>query len=220
MALARALAKRPKVLLLDEPLSALDRKLREATRQELKALQVRLGSTFVMVTHDQEEAMTMADRIAVMDHGRIVQVAGPRDLYEAPVNRQVAEFVGEVNILEARVLETDGFNMIADSAGDRVHLRSPRRHANPGDAVWIGLRPEKLVVGRTEPNQAANKVSGRISAIQYYGNATALTIGAVDGRRALKASIANITRDLADPFVVGDAVWLSWSADAGVLLRE
>src|SRR6202165_3952935 len=138
VALARALAKRPKVLLLDEPLAALDKKLRAETEFELMALQERLGTTFLVVTHDQEEAMTMADRIGVMDRGRVVQVAPPEEVYEQPSTRYVADFIGDVNLIEARV----GKGKTLDSEIGVIRATSTK--AKAGATVWLALRPEKM----------------------------------------------------------------------------
>src|SRR6056297_766293 len=153
VALARALAKRPRVLLLDEPLGALDRKLREETQFELMDIQIELGTTFIVVTHDQEEAMTMADRIAVMDAGRVVQVATPGEIYEQPASRFVADFVGEINLFEARVegaRETDGalWALRASEGEAAFRVDDPDATLSPGDAVAVAVRPEKMRVFR------------------------------------------------------------------------
>jgi putrescine transport system ATP-binding protein len=180
VALARSLAKRPQVLLLDEPMAALDRKLREETQFELIDLQARLSTTFVIVTHDQEEAMTVADRIAVMDRGRIVQVATPPEIYEQPQSRWVAEFIGDVNLIEGGVIEAqDGAAVIEDRAGRRYRVAvTPLGGASggtgtaPGARVVIALRPEKLRISAAPaPGEAAddNAVRGRVWDIGYLG---------------------------------------------------
>src|SRR3954452_20082636 len=143
VALARALARRPRLLLLDEPLAALDKKLRESTQLELMELQRRLGMTFVIVTHDQEEAMTVADRIGVMDQGRLVQVATPSELYEQPSSRWVAEFIGDVNLIEGRIVEAGAETVIESAAVGRVRAGAAPG-VKPGDMVWVALRPEKV----------------------------------------------------------------------------
>src|SRR5215212_4954057 len=147
VALARALAKRPKVLLLDEPLAALDKKLREETQFELMDLQVRLGMTFVVVTHDQDEAMTMADRIAVMDKGKVVQVGPPGEIYEQPKTRFIAEFVGDVNVLEGRVAgraEGGGWRIETASAATPLIVNDPGEALTIGQGVVVAVRPEKM----------------------------------------------------------------------------
>src|SRR5215467_1695433 len=151
VALARSLVKRPRVLLLDEPLAALDKKLRGETQFELMQLQERLGLTFIIVTHDQQEAMTVADRIGVMDHGRLVQVAAPAEIYEQPNSRWVADFIGEVNLLEGRVSETGTHGIVvASAAAGRVRAASSAP-VKSGDTVWLGLRPEKVRITREQP---------------------------------------------------------------------
>ena len=152
VALARSLARRPQVLLLDEPLAALDKKLRESTQLELMELQRRLGMTFIIVTHDQEEAMTVADRIGVMDAGRLEQVATPRELYEAPRSRWIAEFVGDVNLFEGQVESREAGRLIDRDARCRHHHRSPSR-AQPltKTTVCVAIRPEKVKLSRRGP---------------------------------------------------------------------
>ena len=220
VALARSLAKRPKVLLLDEPLGALDRKLREATQFELMDLQAELGITFMVVTHDQEEAMTMADRMAVMEHGRIVQIAPPEMVYETPVNRSVAEFVGDVNIIEGKVARIAGDLVTIEApVFGRVELDEEEVGATAGDTVWVALRPEKVRVAHDEPAQAFNKVAGEVWDIGYLGDFTMVQVkvGGEDGP-LVKVAVANRTRRVERPIAWDDKVWLSWDVEAGVLL--
>jgi putrescine transport system ATP-binding protein len=213
VALARALAKRPKVLLLDEPLAALDKKLREETEFELMALQERLGTTFLVVTHDQEEAMTMADRIAVMDRGRVVQVAPPEEVYEQPSTRYVADFIGDVNLIEARV----GKGKTLDS--DIGQIRAVRAGGKAGDTVWLALRPEKMRISRERPAGADNCVEGTVHDIAYLGDLSVYRVRLAGGRE-LKVAEANQTRLVARPIGWDDKVFLSWAPNAGVVLTR
>ena len=217
VALARALAKRPKVLLLDEPLAALDKKLREQTQFELIELQRRLGTTFLIVTHDQEEAMTVAGRIAVMDHGRIVQVGTPAEIYEQPNSRYVAEFVGDVNLIEAKVTARSGDDMeLASDLGVAIRVRTGIE-AKVGDTVWVALRPEKVVLALERPADAStNAVEGRVHDIGYLGDLSIYHVRLADGA-LFKVSRSNATRL---PIGWDDAVWLSWAPDAGVVLTR
>jgi len=221
VALARSLAKKPKLLLLDEPMAALDRKLREATQFELMDLQSKLGMTFMVVTHDQDEAMTMADRMAVMDHGKLVQIAPPDVIYEAPVNRYVAEFVGDINVFAGRVIGADGdvFSVETAFAGTIALNEQPGR-LRLGEQVLVGLRPEKIDIGHDEPSEVANKVAGEIWDIGYLGDFTMIQImvGGENGH-LLKVALANRTRRTARPFAWEDKVWLTWDIEAGLVLE-
>jgi putrescine transport system ATP-binding protein len=216
VALARALVKRPKVLLLDEPLAALDRKLREDTRFELKQLQIRLGLTFVIVTHDREEAMTLADRIAVMDRGHIVQVATPPEIYEEPRSRFVAEFIGDVNLIEGVLAAADTGTVAIDSATGRL-VAAQAGEARPGDRISLAVRPEKVRITRDQPAGVTNGLSGRVVAISYLGDVSTYHVR-LDGGLVLKARAANLTRLIERPIAVDDQVWLSWSPEVGVVL--
>ncbi|WP_410492144.1 ABC transporter ATP-binding protein [Bosea sp. 685] len=220
VALARSLAKRPKLLLLDEPMAALDRKLREATQFELMDLQSTLGTAFMVVTHDQDEAMTMADRMAVMDHGRLVQIGPPDVIYEAPVNRYVAEFVGDINVLEGRVSLVDGDLVRVETAvAGPLELDEDAASFVPGDALLIGLRPEKIALSHDEPAQGLNKVKGEIWDIGYLGDVTMIQVMVGgEGGTLLKVALANRTRRIERPFAWDDAVWLSWDVEAGLAL--
>jgi putrescine transport system ATP-binding protein len=220
VALARALAKRPKVLLLDEPLSALDRKLREDTRFELMELQERLGLTFIVVTHDQEEAMTVADRIGVMHSGRLVQVAPPAEMYELPNSRWVAGFIGDVNMIEGRVASSGlGHSMIESVAGGRL-LVSHAADLAPGTHVWVALRPEKIEIDSKAPVAGAeNSFSGRVSEIGYLGGTSIYKIR-LDNGADIKASVVNRERKSARPVGVNDRVWLNFKPEAGMLLTR
>jgi len=218
VALARSLAKRPQVLLLDEPMAALDKKLRKDTQFELMDLQARLGLTFMIVTHDQEEAMTVAHRIAVMDRGRIVQVATPAEIYEQPQSRWVAEFIGDVNLIEGVVLETRaGAAVIVDAGGRRYRVAA---EAALGARVFIALRPEKVRIhpGPTPPD-AANAMHGRVWDVGYLGGVSIYKVRLDDGA-VMKASIANVARLTGQAIGADDEVWLSWPPDAAIVLTN
>jgi putrescine transport system ATP-binding protein len=220
VALARALAKRPKVLLLDEPLAALDKKLREETQFELIGLQETLGLTFIIVTHDQEEAMTVADRISVMNHGRIVQVAPPAEIYEAPNSRYVADFIGSVNLIEGRV-QTAGPARVKLAAADGLVIESESAvRVDPGQTAWLALRPEKMRIAHEPPNDiAANAVTGEVWDIGYLGDMSLYNVRLASGQ-ILRASLLNAHRRVDRPIAWEDRVWLSWAPDAGVVLAS
>ncbi|MCJ8145006.1 ABC transporter ATP-binding protein [Ancylobacter sp. A5.8] len=222
VALARSLAKRPKVLLLDEPLGALDKKLREETQFELMDIQMELGMTFLIVTHDQEEAMTVADRIAVMNHGKLIQVDQPAVIYEQPNSRYVADFVGDVNIIEARIEATGSgtSTLRAEAAGDMPLTVHQEVASRPGDTVFIAIRPEKVRVDLDPPTeQGANCLPGTVWDIGYLGDLSIYHVELANGSR-IKAAKPNLTRMVERPISWDDKVWVSWSADAGVLLTS
>ncbi|KPF55172.1 ABC transporter ATP-binding protein [Rhizobium sp. AAP116] len=223
VALARSLAKRPKVLLLDEPLGALDRKLREETQFELMDIQTKLGLTFLIVTHDQEEAMTVSDRIAVMDKGILVQVATPAEIYEAPNSRYVADFIGDINILEAKLesKESHGADDLVriDSDGVKIVVEQACE-AHSGDTVAFAIRPEKVRISTTQPEgETANALHGEVWDIGYLGDFSVFIVRLDDGRM-FRAAQANVSRLVDRPITFGDMVWLSWSADAGLVLTR
>jgi putrescine transport system ATP-binding protein len=217
VALARSLVKRPRVLLLDEPLAALDKQLRGETQFELMELQARLGTAFVIVTHDQEEAMTVAHRMAVMHRGRIVQVGTPAEVYEQPNSRYVASFVGDVNLIEGRLTETGPSGSRIDSAAGGKLAVKQRVAAAAGATVWVALRPEKLRVATAPPAANENCVAGRIAEIAYLGNVSIYKVR-LDNGFIMKAQLPNLTRVVERPIGTNDRVWLSWTPDAGVVL--
>jgi putrescine transport system ATP-binding protein len=218
VALARALVKRPRVLLLDEPLAALDKKLRDETQFELMRLKERLGLTFVIVTHDQEEAMTVATRIGVMNQGRLVQVATPSEIYEQPNSRWVADFIGDVNLIEGRVLQTSALETVIESAIATLHTTGAA-DAKPGDSVCVALRPEKIRISYGSPTTDANRTQGEVWEIGYLGDISVYKIVLADGS-VMKAAAPNMTRLVEQSVGIGDRVWLSWSVDAGVVLTR
>ena len=220
VALARSLAKRPRILLLDEPLAALDKKLRGETQFELMSLQEQLGLTFIIVTHDQQEAMTVADRMGVMNHGRLIQVATPAEIYEQPNSRWVADFIGEVNLIEGRVLtmRADAITIASTAAAQLCATQAGS--ANPGDSVWVALRPEKVRISREQPEQPAeNCAAGQVCGIGYLGDISIYKVR-LDSGFVMKAALANMTRALERPIRSDDRVWLHWTADAAVVLTQ
>jgi putrescine transport system ATP-binding protein len=222
VALARALAKKPKVLLLDEPLGALDKKLREETQFELMDIQHELGMTFVVVTHDQEEAMTMADRIAVMDHGRIVQVATPGAIYEQPKTRFIAEFVGDVNILEGNVLgqESGLWHVRTPSTGMPLTIDDPDEALHEGQAVAIAVRPEKMIIQRDPPASGVpNVLTGEVWDIGYLGDWTVYRVKLASGA-ILRVTRANRSRFVEHPIDWDEQVHITFAPDAAVILAE
>jgi putrescine transport system ATP-binding protein len=221
VALARSLAKRPQVLLLDEPLAALDKKLREETQFELMDLQKRLGTTFVIVTHDQEEAMTVAHRIGVMDRGKLVQIATPQQLYEEPASRWVAGFIGDVNLIDGAVVANDaGGIVIEDAGGRRCRVTAPAPAVKAGQRVTVALRPEKLRIAAEKPEGAGeNYVAGRVGDIAYLGDISLYKVRLADGV-VMTASRANASRTADRAIGWDDEVWLTWTPDAGVLLTR
>jgi len=221
VALARALIRRPKVLLLDEPLSALDKKLREKTQFELMDLQHHVGITFIVVTHDQDEAMALATRIAVMDRGKVVQVGTPSEIYEFPQSRFVADFVGTTNLFEGTVASCEpglitvscsetGCNLVVDDVG----------RFTPGQKVWVALRPEKIRLSK-HPNaqERVNQLKGMVWELGYLGNRSTYQIKTSTGK-FVTVFAQNERRTAEWSIDWSDEVYLTWTADAAVLLQD
>jgi putrescine transport system ATP-binding protein len=207
------------VLLLDEPLAALDKRLREQTQFELMRIQDEVGITFIVVTHDQEEAMTLATRIGVMNAGRIVQTGTPREIYEAPANRFVADFVGSVNLFEGRVMSQSNGIVALEVAGvpGGIKVRNEAVLA-PGSECAVALRPEKLLISLDEPAvDAANKVHGVVAAIGYLGASCIFRIR-TDAGRVVQVMQPNQARDLSLAYQWDEPVWVSWTPESGVLI--
>lgn len=219
VALARSLAKKPKVLLLDEPLGALDRKLREETQFELMTIQEDLKTTFLIVTHDQEEAMTVADRIAVMDAGRIVQVATPAEIYELPNSRFVADFIGDINLIEAKVVEASETGTRLQAVGQEFSIETTQTTpAAKGETVWYAIRPEKVRIAHgSVEGPSVNCVGAEVWDIAYLGDVS-IFHSRVDDDTPLRATVANVTRLVERPISWDDKVVLTWERDAGVIL--
>ena len=219
VALARSLAKAPKLLLLDEPLGALDKKLRQDTQFELMDIQEKTGTTFVIVTHDQEEAMTVASRVAVMDHGKLMQVATPDRLYENPENVYVADFIGDVNLIEGTARKTGEGSYEINWCEHTPPLKSTSDTVlNSGQGCTIAIRPEKVSISSDKPEEADNAVQGTIIDIAYLGNLSTYHVKLANGQM-VKAQTANTRRISRRSFTWDDDVWLSWTATAGVLLK-
>jgi putrescine transport system ATP-binding protein len=225
VALARSLARRPQVLLLDEPLAALDKKLRESTQLELMELQRRLGLTFIIVTHDQEEAMTVAGRIGVMDAGRLEQVATPRELYEAPTSRWIAEFVGDINLFEGQVQQgASGRLEIATRDAGTVFVAAPRQPIAKTN-VCVAIRPEKIKLSRRGPASdavnahAINRLEGVVTDVGYLGGITTYKVK-LDTGAVLRSAMANTARLDLDAYSPSHRVVAWFAPDDCVVLEQ
>ncbi len=230
VALARALARRPRILLLDEPLAALDRKLRERTQLELMELQRRLGTTFIIVTHDQEEAMTVASRIGVMDSGRLEQVATPRELYEAPASRWIAEFVGDINLFEGQIEPSESSRLamaprltITTRDAGTIYVAEPRRPVTK-TSVCVAIRPEKVKLSRRGPvssdnTHAINRLEGVVTDVGYLGGFTTYKVK-LDSGAVLRSSMANTTRIDIDAYSPSQRVVAWFSPDDCMVLEQ
>ena len=224
VALARSLARRPQVLLLDEPLAALDKKLRESTQLELMELQRRLGMTFVIVTHDQEEAMTVAGRIGVMDAGRLDQVAPPRELYEAPISRWIAEFIGDVNLFDGQVESRDQNHLtVATRDAGPLVVAEPRQGVAKA-VVSVAIRPEKVRLSRAPESDAKdtrpiNRLEGVVTDISYLGGLTTYKVR-LDSGAVVRSSMANTARIEFDAYSLSQRVVAWFSPDDCVVLKQ
>ncbi len=221
VALARALVCQPKVLLLDEPLGALDKKLREEMQIELRQLQQTVGITFVFVTHDQEEALTMSDRILVMSKGRALQIDNSTLLYEAPNCKEVADFIGTMNFIDGRVASVENGRAVVDAgAAGRLTVPAGNGKAAPGAAVAVAIRPEKLHLSDVAPAGAGNCLAGTIGAEAYLGDRSHYYVNVEGLPRRLAIAHQNVSRSLDNSGSTGRRVWVTWPEDAAILLME
>jgi len=221
VALARALIKRPKVLLLDEPLAALDKKLRERTQFELMNIQDELGITFVVVTHDQEEAMTLSSRIAVMDGGRFQQVGTPKEIYEFPINRFVAEFIGTINTFKGRVAATTegGIKVYSNEAGITL-TAAGKQLVEEGQEIEIAVRPEKIFVSKEKPEQSEDVcIQGVVDDLGYLGNRSLYRVR-LDSGKIVQVSSQNRRRSVTRFLEWEDKVWISWRPRSALVLLD
>ncbi len=223
VALARALVKRPKVLLLDEPLAALDKRLREQTQYELMRIQEQLGVTFIVVTHDQQEAMTLSTRIAVMNEGRFIQVGAPTELYENPDNRFIASFIGSVNLFAGRTLTRDDhLYTIALNKHDLQCQVEHTQHLNNGSPIWVAVRPEKITISRTPvASEGLNQLTGTVDDIAYTGNLSTYRVKTQPGD-IVEVTHPNQSRSRGSQLIAdwNDTVYLHWTSADSVLLTE
>lgn len=218
VALARSLVKQPKLLLLDEPLGALDRQLREKAQFEIVNIQESLGVTFVMVTHDQEEAMTMSTRIGILEEGRVRQVGTPTEIYEYPNTRYVADFLGEMNIFEGLIVEEESDHTLVSCPDIECDFYiSHSVDAPKGSSVAVAIRPEKVMISVGERTTDRNCVKGVVSDIAYLGDVSIYHVDLPSGHRVL-ASMTNQVRLAERPINWEDEVYLSWNPDSGILL--
>jgi putrescine transport system ATP-binding protein len=218
VALARSLAKKPKLLLLDEPLGALDKKLREQTQFELVNIIEKVGVTVVMVTHDQEEAMTMASRIAVMSKGRVLQVGTPEEIYEHPRNKFVADFIGNVNLFSGKISVDESDHCVVTTNLGEMHVG----HGVSGTVnmpVTLAVRPEKIEISKTRPDANINVFTGQVKEIAYFGSYNTYIVKASDGSK-VKITEANTSRHELSDITWEDTVFFWWSDSAAVVLRD
>lgn len=214
VALARSLVKQPQLLLLDEPLGALDKKLREATQIELVNIIEKVGVTCVMVTHDQEEAMTMASRIAVMSEGTLLQVGTPTEVYETPRTEFVADFIGNVNLFKNGEIVVDDETHVEIQTEDALHVMDYPIPGEKGTVLSVAIRPEKMEMSRTAPNQRGNQCYGEVVEVVYFGSDTLYHVRLDGSKRVIKVQYENTERYAGDKFTWGDKVYVYWPAGA------
>lgn len=220
VALARSLVKEPKLLLLDEPLGALDKRLREQTQFELVNIQERVGITFVMVTHDQEEAMTMSTRLGIMEEGRIRQIGAPHDIYEFPNSRSVAEFIGSMNILDGVVIENEDDFVLIDSEEAGCQLYVTDTAAVPlGSHIAVAIRPEKIMISSTPPAGNKNSAKGVVREIAYLGDSSIYYVQLESGKM-VQAARPNLLRFSEREVTWDEEVYVFWRAENGVILTS
>jgi putrescine transport system ATP-binding protein len=220
VALARALVKKPKLLLLDEPLAALDKKLREHTQFELINIQETLGVTFIVVTHDQEEAMTLSSRIGLMNHGEIVQVGTPTEIYEYPISRFVAEFIGSVNMFEGRLVEDEpSYVRIEASDLDQLVYVDHGVSSAPGATVWAAIRPEKMQMSREKPEGTDNWTVATVRDIAYMGDLSIYLLRLPSGK-IVRVTQPNVERHAAERVTWDEQVYLQWDASSPVVVTK
>jgi len=217
VALARAIAKKPRIVLLDEPLGALDKKLRQQAQFELMRIQETTGTTFIIVTHDQEEAMTVASRIAVMEKGALVQVATPGDIYENPKTRYIAGFIGDVNVFEGTVSSASGGYVEIDAKDGYKFKTRSAEPVSVGQQVWLALRPEKIRIAHDQPECAVNAIPGKVEDIGYLGSISHFHVRTAPGER-ITALRANSAHAVERTINWEEDVWLDWPIDAGIVL--
>lgn len=220
VALARSLVKQPKLLALDEPLGALDKKLREETQFELINIQEELGVTFMVVTHDQEEAMTLSTRIGVMNAGEIIQTGTPTEIYEYPNSRFVADFIGSVNMFEGRIVEdeADHVRIESEEAGCSLYIDHGVTTTS-GVQVWFAVRPEKITISRDKPDVDDNCTSGTVREIAYMGDLSIYHIELETGKR-MRVTTPNLVRGASNNITWDEQVYLSWRPSSGVVLMS
>ena len=220
VALARAIAKKPRIMLLDEPLGALDKKLRNQAQFELMRIQESTGTTFIIVTHDQEEAMTVSSRIGVMNHGELTQVSTPGDIYETPQSRYVASFIGEVNIFEGKAkAASSGSVDIEWPSGNGQFKARCADGVTAGQQIWLAIRPEKIKIGLDRPQGAENAIPGKVIDVGYLGSISHYHVEVASGQR-VTALRANSSHTVERPITWEDNVWLEWPAGAGIVLTK
>ncbi|MEE4237277.1 MAG: ABC transporter ATP-binding protein [Anderseniella sp.] len=221
VALARALILRPKVLLLDEPLGALDKQLREQMQLELRALQRTVGITFVFVTHDQEEALTLSDRIAVMSGGQVLQIDTPTGLYERPTSREVASFIGTMNFFDGRIsARSKDLVQLDVQALGKIAIESRKLSDTSGDRVCIAVRPEKFLLSVEQPAPGPNVIEGTLENVAYLGERSHFVVRVAGSDQPVAVSSQNTSSQRLDEKDQGRRVWLSWTNDAVVALNE